>query len=206
MYAADEANSRVIEYFTPRMVTATPGSGDTNADVLWGQGGDLESGDCNAGGPSPSAATLCSPYSVNVDSAGNVCIGDEGNSRITAAAPPFPPPGADVGDNSPGILNIEPPAINFHATRVGKHRSRTATLVNSGQVPIKIGRLTAVGDFSFVEACPMQLAPGTSCDIRITFAPVTGGRRGGTIFIGDDAHASPHHIQLSGRADRGGAR
>jgi hypothetical protein len=63
-----------------------------------------------------------------------------------------------------------------------------------------------VGDFSVVDACPMQLAPGTSCDLRITFAPVTHGRRGGTIFIGDDAHASPHHIRLSGRADRRGAR
>jgi sugar lactone lactonase YvrE len=206
MYAADEANSRVIEYFTPMTVTGTAGSGDTNADVLLGQGGDLESGDCNAGAPSPTAATLCSAYAVTVDSAGNVYIGDEGNSRVTAYAPPFPPPGADVGDNSPGLLNMEPPAINFRRTRVGKHRSRTATLVNSGQVPIKIGRLTAVGDFSVVAACPMQLAPGTSCDLRITFAPVTHGRRGGTIFIGDDAHASPHHIRLSGRADRRGAR
>ena len=206
MYAADEANSRVLEYFTPMTMTATPGSGDTNADVLWGQGGDLQSGACNAGAPSPSAATLCSPYSVTVDSAANVYVADLGNSRITAYAPPFPPPGADVGDNSPGLLSIQPPAVIFPATRVGNHRSRTATLVNAGQVPIKIGRLTAVGDFSFVEACPMQLAPGTSCDIRITFAPVTAGLRGGTIFIGDDAHASPHHIRLSGRADRRGAR
>ncbi|HYK66214.1 MAG TPA: choice-of-anchor D domain-containing protein [Patescibacteria group bacterium] len=206
MYAADEANSRVIEYFTPLTVTATPGSGDTNADVLWGQGGDLESGACNSGAPFPSAATLCSPFSAIVDSAGNVYIGDEGNARITAYAPPFPPPGADVGDNSRGVLSIQPSAINFRTTRVGEHRSRTATLVNAGPVPIRIGQLSAVGDFSFVEACPIQLAPGTSCDVRITFAPVTAGRRGGTIFIGDDAHSSPHHIRLSGRADRRGAR
>ena len=206
MYAADEGNSRVIEYFTPMTVTATAGSGDTNADVLWGQGGDLESGACNAGAPSPTAATLCGPYSVANDSAGNVYITDTGNSRITAYAPPFPPPGADIGDNSPGVLKILPPAIKFRATLVGKHRSRTATLVNGGPVPIKIGRLTAVGDFNVVEGCPMQLAPGTSCDLRITFAPVTAGRRGGTIFIGDDAHTSPHHIRLSGRADRRGAR
>ena len=206
MYAADEGNSRVIEYFTPMTVTATAGSGDTNADVLWGQGGDLESGACNAGAPSPTAATLCGSYSVANDSAGNVYITDTGNSRITAYAPPFPPPGADIGDNSPGVLNILPSAINFRATRVGQHRSHTATLVNAGQVPIKVGRLAAVGDFNVVEACPMQLAPGTRCDLRITFAPVTAGRRGGTIFIGDDAHSSPHHIRLSGRADRRGAR
>jgi hypothetical protein len=73
-------------------------------------------------------------------------------------------------------------------------------------VPITIGRLSAIGDFTFLNGCPTQLAPGSSCEIRITFAPITGGRRGGVIAIGDDAHASPHRIDLFGRAKRRGAQ
>jgi sugar lactone lactonase YvrE len=206
LFAADQGDARVLEFFTPFAVTATAGSGDTIADVVWGQGGDLFVAHCDASAPAPSAATLCGPASAVVDSAGNVYISDTGNSRITAYAPPFPPPGSDIGDDSPGVLDIEPATVKFAATRVGKHRTHTVTLTNNGSVPITLGRLNAIGDFTFMSTCPTQLAPAASCDIRITFAPIAGGRRGGVIAIGDDAHANPHQIDLFGRAKRRGAQ
>ena len=206
LYAADRGDARVLEFFTPLTVTATAGSGDTNADVVWGQGGDMFVAHCNVTSPSPSAATLCSPASAVADNAGNVYISDTGNNRITAYVPPFPPPGLDIADDSPGVLSIDPATIKFGATKVGKHRTRNVTLTNKGPVPITIGRLSAIGDFTFLNACPTQLTPGSSCEIRITFAPITGGRRGGVIAIGDDAHANPHRIDLFGRAKRRGAQ
>lgn len=199
-YVADPSNSRVLEYFTPMMSTATLGSGDTIADVVWGQGGNMVGSHCNVSGAGLSSATLCSPDAVVVDPIGNVYISDSGNSRITAYAPPFPPPGADIADDSPGILSIEPASVHFRATSVGKHRTHNVTLTNKGPVPIRIENLSALGDFTFLNGCPMQLTPGSSCEIRITFAPVTSGRRGGVIAIEDDAHLSPHRIELSGRA------
>jgi hypothetical protein len=190
------------------MSTATAGSGDTVADVVWGEGGNMFASHCNVAGPAGlSSATLCSPDAVVVDPIGNVYISDSNNSRITAYAPPFPPPGADIADDSPSILSIAPASVHFRATSVGKHRTHTVTLTNKGPVPIKIENLSALGDFTFLSGCPMQLTPGSSCALRITFAPVASGRRGGGIAIVDDAHLSPHRIELSGRAtSKRGAR
>ena len=178
------------------MATATAGSGDTVADVVWGQGGDMVGNHCTG----LSSATLCTPDAVVVDPLGNVYISDSNNNRVTAYSPPFPPPGADIADNSAGILSVAPASIHFRSTSVGKRRVHSVTLTNKGPVPIKIGNLNALGDFTFLNGCPMQLTPGSSCEVRVTFAPVTSGRRGGLIAIGDDAHLSPHRIELSGRA------
>jgi sugar lactone lactonase YvrE len=199
-YVADQGNSRMLEFFTPMTATATSGSGDTVADVVWGQGGDLVGSHCDVSGAGLSSATLCGPDAVVADPAGNVYISDSGNNRVTAYSPPFPPPGADIADNSAGILSIAPASIHFRQTSVGKRRVHSVTLTNKGPVPIKIENLNALGDFTFLNGCPMQLTPGSSCEIRVTFAPVTSGRRGGLIAIGDDAHLSPHRIPLSGRA------
>ena len=203
LYVADTGNSRMIEFFTPMTVTATPGSGDTNADVVWGQGGNLFGAACFG---EPAAATLCNPASAVVDNLGNVYISDQNDNRITAYAPPFPPPGLSVAPNPPGILDFEPASIHFKTTAVGKHRMRFATLTNIGSVPIAIGHVTSLGDFSLMNGCPAQLMPASSCDIQIMFSPVTAGRRGGTIVIDDDAKLSPHQIGLSGRAMHRGAR
>jgi sugar lactone lactonase YvrE len=207
LYAADEVNNRVLEFFTPLTSTAILGSGDTIADVLWGQGGNMVSSGCNVGGPVPSAATLCGPFSVAVDSADNVYISDTSNNRITAYSLPFTPPGADVQSDSSGVLEIKPASIRFAATRVGKRRFRQVTLTNRGPVPVQIENLNALGDFTYLNGCPSQLLPGSSCEIRVTFAPVAAGQRGGVVAIGDDARFSPHRIELSGHAKkRRGAR
>ncbi len=39
LYVADQSNNRVLEYNAPLTVTATAGSGDTTADLVFGQGG-----------------------------------------------------------------------------------------------------------------------------------------------------------------------
>jgi hypothetical protein len=50
-------------------------------------------------------------------------------------------------------------------------------------------------------SCPSgtwQLAPRTSCDIGVVFAPATTGVKSAQILIVDDAAGSPHSIELSG--------
>src|SRR4029077_6117407 len=42
-------NNRVLEYNTPLLKTATPGSGDTTADRVFGQGDNFASNLCNLG-------------------------------------------------------------------------------------------------------------------------------------------------------------
>ena len=70
-YVADHGNSRVLVYL------ASPA--DTLADRVFGQTG-MTVGTCNT--PGVTNASLCNPGSVAVDSAGNVWVGDEGNSRV----------------------------------------------------------------------------------------------------------------------------
>src|SRR5262249_4877373 len=89
LYIADYSNNRVLEFNTPLTVTATPGSGDTVADAVFGQA-DFNAIAANSGGLN--AASLSAPTAVAVDSANNVYISDRNNNRVLeyneAASPP----------------------------------------------------------------------------------------------------------------------
>jgi len=87
LYVADLENSRVLEYNTPLKRTAVKGSGDTIADLVFGQIGSFTQNITNNGGPS--ASTLSVPNDVVIDTAGNVYIADTGNSRALIYKPPL---------------------------------------------------------------------------------------------------------------------
>jgi sugar lactone lactonase YvrE len=87
LYIADASNNRVLEFNTPLTVTAVPGSGDTTADFVFGQGAagtDFTDLMCNGNGAlgSASANFLCSPQAIAIDSSGNVYVSDTNNSRV----------------------------------------------------------------------------------------------------------------------------
>ncbi len=73
LYVVDQGNNRVLEYNSPFTT-------DTQPDLVFGQAGSFTSTACNKGG-TISAATLCNPTGVAVDSAGDVYISDSANSR-----------------------------------------------------------------------------------------------------------------------------
>ncbi len=73
---------RALEYNTPLTVTSTPGSGDTIADVVFGQNGNFTTTFCNLTGTIPGANSLCTPQGLATDNAGNLYIADTGNSRL----------------------------------------------------------------------------------------------------------------------------
>ena len=81
LYIADSENNRTLEYNTPLTVTSTPGSGDTVADMAFGQSS-LTSAGCNLGSNSVTASSLCTPEGVAVDGNGNLYIGDTQNNRV----------------------------------------------------------------------------------------------------------------------------
>ena len=83
LYVADTGNNRVLEYNTPLVATAVMGSGDESADLVFGQSGSFftnarNAGSATAGGP----GTLYNPAALALDAAGNLYIGDTGNSRL----------------------------------------------------------------------------------------------------------------------------
>jgi sugar lactone lactonase YvrE len=88
LYVADSDYNRVLEYNTPlNPGSGEPGAGDTSADLVFGQGGNFKASTCNDGtapgdidGIGPDS--LCFPYSVAVDPAGNLYVTDAGNNRV----------------------------------------------------------------------------------------------------------------------------
>jgi hypothetical protein len=208
LLVADYSNQRVLQYFTPLTVTATSGSGDTTADMVWGQGGSFESNSCNLGGSRPSAGTLCYPGDPTVDGSGHVFIADNGNNRLLLFNPPFTPPGFEVAQalsSAPaGVISVHPAQLTFRTAMVGERgQLRRLTIKNEGDTPVRLGRVTASnGEFVVGGTCGSVLPAGVSCRVTVTFKPLTSGRRGGQLIIGDDAGNSPHAVRLRGHARR----
>ncbi len=87
LYVADISNNRVLEYNSPFTADGTPGSGDSIADEVFGQGDDFSANSCNLGNytaPPADAGTLCNPEGVGIDLMGNLYIADTGNNRVLA--------------------------------------------------------------------------------------------------------------------------
>ena len=58
----------------------SPGSGDTTADHVWGQGGSFTTATCDGGGVS--AASLCFPAKVTLDGSANLYISTFSDNRV----------------------------------------------------------------------------------------------------------------------------
>ena len=82
LYVSDAGNSRVLEYIAP-LTTAQ------DAALVFGQNGSFTSSQCNL--RSISATTLCAASGLALDNAGNLFMGDTGNSRALVFQPPFAP-------------------------------------------------------------------------------------------------------------------
>jgi hypothetical protein len=88
---------------------------------------------------------------------------------------------------------------------------RVVVLANAGSGTLNINSEIGIngpasGEFhiqAVKNSCPagtFQLAPKTSCEIGVVFAPTTLGVKSAQILIVDDAARSPHSIELSGAA------
>ena len=199
LFVADFGASRVLEFFSPLAKTATPGSGDTTADVVFGQGGDFVA---NApSGSAPSNETLSVALSVMVDASNSLYISDQGSNRILAYPLPYNPPGATkLPPPSVGVLDVRPASLRFEATPIGESRTGEVTLGNAGTTQIVIGGLSLGGDFILTENCGAILLPGQTCKVRVTFKPMVKGRRGGMVYVNDNAAGAPHLVRLDGHA------
>jgi hypothetical protein len=90
IYIADQGNNRVLEFNTPLTVTATAGSGDTRADLVFGQGATGNSFTTNGAGTT--ATTLNQPYSIALDSSNDLFVADYNNSRVLEYTESSSPP------------------------------------------------------------------------------------------------------------------
>jgi hypothetical protein len=120
LYIADAGNARTLEFNTPLAASATPGSGDTTADRVFGQADNMTSHACNFAG-SPVASTECGPSGIALDTAGDLFVVDAGNDRILKydqplAATPTATPTATSTGATPTPTGTSTPTATTTAT------------------------------------------------------------------------------------------
>jgi Abnormal spindle-like microcephaly-assoc'd, ASPM-SPD-2-Hydin len=76
--------------------------------------------------------------------------------------------------------------------------TQKVVLTNSGTAELSISSMTASGPFQANSDCGGTVAPGTSCDIGVTFKPETTGRAAGLVTIIDSASSKPQVIEVFG--------
>jgi Abnormal spindle-like microcephaly-assoc'd, ASPM-SPD-2-Hydin len=95
--------------------------------------------------------------------------------------------------------SLSPASLEFGRKALGSSTTLTATLSNSGSVPLDVSSVLAGGDYSVpASPCPAQLAPGGTCVIPVTFTPTGNGAIFGSLRISTDAPGSPHLVPLYG--------
>ena len=106
--------------------------------------------------------------------------------------------GTGAGVAPAPVVSISPDPLSFAAQQVGISSTQTLTLQNTGNAALNIGGITASGDFSQTNSCPVTVAIGASCSISVTFDPVASGLRSGVLTVTSDALSNPDTVALSG--------
>jgi hypothetical protein len=107
LYVADAGNHRVLEYNQPLAAfNAATGAGDTNADLVFGQGAsgtDFTGDSCDINSGAATNVGMCNPLSVAVDDSNNLYVGDDGDHRVLEFNQPLatPNPATGAGDVIP---------------------------------------------------------------------------------------------------------
>jgi hypothetical protein len=101
-------------------------------------------------------------------------------------------------------ISVAPATIDFGNLRVGSKSSKIVKVTNTGSGPLTITSVSVFGvsmdSFKETHACT-SIAPGSSCEITVTFAPNrSGGKRAGLRIYSNDPDENPVVILLRGGA------
>jgi len=107
------------------------------------------------------------------------------------------------GTGLSGAASISPLSLAFSNWGQGATSwPLKVTLTNAGTAPLPFLGATFTGanpgDFAQTNNCPVDLAPGSSCNLRVTFMPSTLGAETATLNVNDNAVSSPQTVALSG--------
>lgn len=119
---------------------------------------------------------------------------------------------ANSGPSSPLLVTLEGTglgpqntlsvaSLSFPSQHAGTTSSPQAVnLTNSGNTSLAISQISVSANFSQTNNCGSSLAPATSCQIQVSFAPNMAGNLTGSLTISDNAANSPATVALSGVA------
>ena len=106
----------------------------------------------------------------------------------------------------PGVASTDVGAITFGGVPVTVSNTSKVKITNTGAGPLTISSITATTTgFSQTSSCgalPMLLTPNNSCEVTVSFRPVSTGSRTGLLKIAHNgADPSPLVIGLSGTGE-----
>ncbi len=138
-------------------------------------------------------SAVSSPYVINV-LAGSLNAGGANTNTSSATLVVLPPvaPGITV---SPTSLVFGP--VNINNSSVPKR----ITVTSSGQLPLVISALQSLGDFAYISDCPLSpasLPVNATCNIDITYNPLSAGTATAPTYISTNAPISPTIILMTG--------
>ncbi len=111
-----------------------------------------------------------------------------------------------IGPGSAPSVATSPESLDFAVQTIGStSQPQTVLLRNLGSSPLTSLSTTTTGDFAETDTCGSSVPAAGNCTISVTFAPIAGGTRTGTVVIQDDASGSPQVITLSGTGTGPGA-
>ncbi|MGB6555472.1 MAG: choice-of-anchor D domain-containing protein [Candidatus Binataceae bacterium] len=134
LYVADSGNNRVTVFSAPLAgFSGTPIVGGSAAAVF-GQSGDFQSS-AGCASVQVSAATLCQPEGIALDTAGNLFVADAGDNRVTVYFTPFAG-GRVTPVNSPANLIFGQIATNGSACNQGASATASTLCFEVGGTPL----------------------------------------------------------------------
>ena len=79
--------------------------------------------------------------------------------------------------------SLSPASHDFGTVAIGSSKITTFTIQNSFVTDISLSSIQISAPFSAANGCPGLIAPGTSCNIQVSFAPTSSGSFSGTLGV-----------------------
>ena len=104
-----------------------------------------------------------------------------------------------TGTGAASAVLLSPASLSFSTLAVNSQSGPlNVTLTNVGAPPLTINSVTASGNYAETNTCVGTVQPNHSCNIAVTFIPVTLGSVPGVITVNDNIPTAPQLVNLSG--------
>lgn len=104
-------------------------------------------------------------------------------------------------------VSISPARLDFGKVAVGSTSISKIAIVNPTAVTLEVMSIncTGTGDFSTVARFPMNIHPGKSESVDVTFSPRLPGTKSGVLVVTDNSAGSPRAIDIFGEGISAGS-
>jgi hypothetical protein len=126
-----------------------------------------------AGGASCTITVVFTPTALGVGSATLSIVSGGGST----------PPASLTGTGTPGY-SLSPTSLNFGSLDVTASATQALTLTNLASGPLAVPPLVTTGQYAVdTTACGTTVAAGASCQVKVTFEPLSTSTQNGTVGV-----------------------